>query len=513
MYKLLLVDDEDEIRGRIQTLLKDIPGFEVVESVGNGFDALDYCEQNPVDVVLSDIKMPFIDGIEMTRQIRTLYPNIKVAFITGYDDFEYAKEAINLKIEHYLMKPIAHEELRDFLNRLKNEMDEALEKKKQFSSLRQNYDAMQPHLIEKTLMSYIVYKEITEKDLYRLKAMGLMVPEDADYYGIWLTVPSERRMDDLYYALKTFIQTELASESFQEIMVFPEGLLVLRGDASPTPPTIETMIRHWSIMIERFFEVSVTAFISRIYAGIQALPTIFKDLTHLRESIPQLQTSLTYFYDDHVTTHKILVFEAEDLDILKRLFLSNPEGLKKFIQAQFKNADRIVQGATPQLKTELYLATLHVAGLLDPEVIQTGELSPSMFEDASDYESLHQHFEALLTTWQTRMMREHNSATSRIQEIIQFVEDSIRSRELSLDYISQKFFISVPYISKQFKEKTGVTFSRYVTQKRVALAQELLTQTSLSISQIALDVGYKDVYYFSHVFKRVVGTSPREYRP
>lgn len=513
MYKLLLVDDEDEIRGRIQTLLKDIPGFEVVESAGNGFDALEYCEQNPVDVVLSDIKMPFIDGIEMTRQIRTLYPNIKVAFITGYDDFEYAKEAINLKIEHYLMKPIAHEELRDFLHRLKNEMDEAVEKKKQFSSLRQNYDAMQPHLIEKTLMSYIIYKEITEKDLYRLETMGLVFPEDANYYGIWLTVPSDRRMDDLYYALKTFIQTELVFETFQEIMVFPEGLLILKGEAAPTKRTIETMIGHWNMMIERFFEVSVTAFISRFYEGIQALPTLFNDLSHLRESVTQLQTSLTYFYDDHVTHHKILIFEAEDLDILKRLFLSNTEGLKKFIQAQFENAKGIYKGATTQLKMELYLATLHVAGLLEPEGIHPGELAPSMFDEATDYASLQDQFEALLTTWQTRMMRENNPSTSRIQEIIQFVEESIQSRELSLDYISQKFFISVPYVSKQFKEKTGVTFSRFVTQKRVALAQELLTDTSLSISQIALDVGYKDVYYFSHVFKRVVGKSPREYRP
>lgn len=512
MYKLLLVDDEDDIRGRIQSHLKDIPGFEVVGSAGNGFDALDFLDQHAVDVILSDIKMPFIDGIELTRQVRSMYPSIKVAFITGYDDFDYAKEAINLKIEHYLMKPVAQSELRAFLAELKQEMDEAEAKKQQFAALRKNYNAMQPSLIEKTLISYILYDELGPRDLKRLEAMGVTWMDEATYYGIWVSGPSEKRLDDLYYALKTFIQEELSSPAFQEIMVFPDGLFILCGEDSPEKIHITQMLAQWNLMIERFFEVSVTGFVSRFYPNIQALSSIFHDLSHLKDSIRAREGAQVYFYDDELGTHKTLIFETEDLEILKRLFSSNPEGLEKFIQAQFEQAKLELSHSLAQVKMELYLASLHIFSLSDFDDVSAGEVSVSMYEAANDFNALRDLFTSYLLTWQTRLMKKRPHPASRIQEIIEYVEQNIQLRDLSLDYISQNFYLSVPYISKQFKAKTGVTFSRFVTQKRVDLARDLLKNTSKSISQIALDVGYKDVYYFSHAFKRVVGKSPRDFR-
>jgi len=108
LYKLLLVDDEDEVRGRISSLIDQNSGFVVVGKAGNGHDAYELVEELKPDVVLTDIKMPFIDGIELARMLKRDFPTVKVAFISGYDEFKYAQEAIKLNVVSYLMKPLTY---------------------------------------------------------------------------------------------------------------------------------------------------------------------------------------------------------------------------------------------------------------------------------------------------------------------------------------------------------------------------------------------------------------------
>ena len=117
-YRMILVDDEDDVRGRILSKINEDSGFTVVGKAGNGYDAIDLIEKYKPHVVLTDIKMPFINGIELAKIIRRDYPTTKVAFISGYDEFEYAREAIELNVVSYLMKPVTGEDINSFLARL-----------------------------------------------------------------------------------------------------------------------------------------------------------------------------------------------------------------------------------------------------------------------------------------------------------------------------------------------------------------------------------------------------------
>ena len=114
-YKMILVDDEDDVRGRILSKIKESSGFEVVGKAGNGYDALELIEELEPHIVLTDIKMPFINGIELAKIIRREYPMTKVAFISGYDEFDYAREAIDLKVLSYLTKPVTSNDIDVFL--------------------------------------------------------------------------------------------------------------------------------------------------------------------------------------------------------------------------------------------------------------------------------------------------------------------------------------------------------------------------------------------------------------
>ena len=128
LYKIMLVDDEEEVRKSIINKIDWADaGFEVIGDAENGKDALEKIEQNEPDVVLTDIKMPYMDGLTMAETIRQLYPSVKIVIFSGFDEFEYAKKAIKLNVIEYILKPVNVEELTSILKRIKSGLDEEIE--------------------------------------------------------------------------------------------------------------------------------------------------------------------------------------------------------------------------------------------------------------------------------------------------------------------------------------------------------------------------------------------------
>lgn len=129
-YKVLLVDDEEEVRNAIEQRINwEELGFEVIGKAQNGVKAMEIAEKLQPDVVITDIKMPYMNGLELARNLKEENPGVRILILTGFDEFEYAKEAVHLEIEEYILKPINANELSECLKRLKNVLDKEREKK------------------------------------------------------------------------------------------------------------------------------------------------------------------------------------------------------------------------------------------------------------------------------------------------------------------------------------------------------------------------------------------------
>lgn len=161
LYKMILVDDEDEVRGRISSKISRESGFEIVGTAGNGYDALELIEKYSPHIVLTDIKMPFIDGIELAHIIKRDFPTTRVAFITGYDEFDYAREAVELHISSYLTKPVTQNDISKFLIRLKNELDDEFKKQYNLNILRKRYEDSLPLLLDNYFVSLLISSSST----------------------------------------------------------------------------------------------------------------------------------------------------------------------------------------------------------------------------------------------------------------------------------------------------------------------------------------------------------------
>ena len=137
LYRIMLVDDEEEVRkAMIRQMDWERLGFTVVGDAENGQEALEKLEQLEPEVIMTDIRMPYMDGLTLTARIREKYPSIKILIFSGYDDFEYAQQAIKLNVAEYILKPVNGEELAEILNRIKISLDQEIEQRRNFDSLR-----------------------------------------------------------------------------------------------------------------------------------------------------------------------------------------------------------------------------------------------------------------------------------------------------------------------------------------------------------------------------------------
>ena len=165
LYRILLVDDEEEVR---KAIIRNIEweklGFQMAQDAENGEDALEKIEQLKPDVIMTDIRMPYMDGLTLTKRIRQKYPSMKILIFSGYDDFEYAQQAIKLNVTEYILKPVNVEELTGILNRVRENLDEEIAQRRDVSMLRRRYLSSLP-IIRELFLNDLVQGNVEEADI------------------------------------------------------------------------------------------------------------------------------------------------------------------------------------------------------------------------------------------------------------------------------------------------------------------------------------------------------------
>ncbi|MBU1141765.1 MAG: response regulator [Firmicutes bacterium] len=519
-YKIIVVDDEDEIRNRIISKIPQDMGFQVVGQAANGFDALEVIEREKPDVVLTDIKMPFIDGIELSKIIRKDYPKTKIAFISGYDEFAYAKEAIALDVISYLSKPITEIEIIECLKKIKTRLDDEYQILFNQERLDLIYETNLPALIENQFNSISHLASITDQDLEKFKVFNIDLSKGEFMVGIIEidNIAEFIKIEQLRIFLINLLKKEF--NNYCELFYFNtgSGLVFILNHEKLNNKEIETQLYRIVLTKDEFSNIKIKIGISEV----------FSDFKQISKYILQSKKALSYgsylnigdviYYKDITTRKKIelkltkdeiyeisytLKFktEADIHGLFDRMIKNNELNQEYLLNKQYYiiNLANIFVEFSQSLHVELH-------DIIDSEIIET----------LSRYEDLSSMFEFLKKlTFDIRSLnveKSKNRASIILEEAISYINAHYMDSNLNMDVLTDVLDVSASYLSALFKRERDTTFNQYLIKIRMDHARELLKYTNIKIYEIATSVGYNDVYYFSYSFKKYMKSSPREYR-
>lgn len=519
-YTIIIVDDEEEVKNRIVSKIPVDYGFEIVGLASNGYDALELVERLRPNVVITDIRMPFIDGIELSRIIRKDFPKTKIAFISGYDEFTYAKQAIELGVISYLSKPITEEEVLRFLAKLKASLDEEFQQVFNQEKLDSIYKENLPALIENQFSSLLHLSLLTDADLNRFKAFDIDLTSGTFILGI---VDIDHDAEFIKIEQLRIFLTNLLKRKFSEVnhlYCFNTGfgLVFILNDNLILEENFESSLYDIVLTKKEFSEIQIKIGVSDPFNDFKSFPQRLFEARKAMSYSNYLNVGTIIHYKDVVSKKSLTMTLShnEINDISYIIKFGSEDEIHQLFQNLIKNSELHREYL---LNKQYYLVNLaHIfIDFANGLHVQINELIQGEFiEKLSSFQMLPDLFQYLeMIVFEIRALNIkslQDRSNGIVEEAQSYLNLNYADPSVNLNDLCEKLGVSVSYLSTLFKKVLGTSFSKYLVKIRMEKAQEQLRFSSQKIYEIANNVGYNDIYYFSYSFKKFTGLSPKEYR-
>lgn len=531
MFGIMLVDDEQGVRNSIKAKIDwEAAGFAIVSEVASGSEALKLLKQGPLpQVVISDIRMPQMDGIEFIKICKKRYPYLRTVVLSEYSDFEYLKSAIQLGVKDYLFKPVARGELNELLGKLGEDIKAEHEhiQVSQRGLLRKNE---QLKLMQENFLLQMVkdewYSVAAVKERLQQLQLTPLVADDlvVQFVAMEMRIPEKRMADrqerrDLLNLAFQMLCREIAAKwkglypfrdvSNSSMMYF---LLIVKKGAEHRD-IADRFVQELKRNISSYLKLEGAAGIGEEMKGLKRLKngyascmlswsqsTVYKQGEGDRNRVLELAQAFS------PAAERKLMQAIENLDMnafrnqLDVIFTSDrdtPMFVFTFLALRmlllFSSIAKKYEGGGSSLQKYLWKCQMTISDYPSREGVlgQIEELAQLVMEEVK----------------KTRF----SNGQHRVEAVRKYVEENF-SYELTLFSLADMFHLNETSLSGLFKQHVGITLSDYVTRLRITKAEQLLQESNLKLSDIAMLVGYSSSSYFNSAFKKYCGKSPKEYR-
>ena len=498
VFSVVVADDEEELREAICRMIDwESIGFRLVGSAGNGLDALQLAEQLQPDLLLTDIQMPFITGIELARQVREVQPLIQVAFLSGYDDFEYAQRAIENRVISYLLKPISMSELTDALKDIHSKMVA------RFNELRPVEGHVSKHASVASLLLDPNAEYPEEDQLYQqLQESGMRFSRPYSLVVLSLSggsIPKNGGQIVEKVLSKDYACCSIVSGNrILSLVVSDSGFVQFR-------PALDELY----YVCRRLLSESCVIGVSRAFSDLRSCNAAYREAIDAERLAPDsgvhyigaLQ-SFPEMKQQPSETEAIsrLLYSGDRQKLQQRLslFFSEPPGdlsvMELFFSVRNVLLEEIGESGVSALMTR--------CGLTDP-----------LAALSSDRNSFRRRVGEFALAGQDSLRRNRSEGVQYLcEQTLRIIEQNYAEETLSLNSVSEQLHVSPNYLSANMKRYAGDTFINLLIKKRMETAQDLIRQGSMKISEVAGRCGYSDQHYFSFCFKKYFGISPAKMR-
>ncbi len=535
MLKVFLVEDESSIRENLRdNIMWQQYGYQFAGEASDGEMALPLIRKSKPDVLITDINMPFMDGLALAGIVKQEFPQIKIIIISVHDDFEYAQRAIAVGVERYLLKPISRSALQRVLLEIREKIEEERKQdnyRDKFKEDMQEYEQFSRRIFfEKVFEGHLSVQEIYEQ------AQKFSLEMDAASYNLAMVSLREKRSMEEHSRESRLLagKREELTRYFQR---YPEYLMfrwnintygiLLKGEEEQMEE-LKSKCREAIVRIcsGDDSEMEWCCAIGEPVKRLSMLPQVYSKVNHM----------MSYRFlkpGQHILTMETAGFASRgdgkeslsEVDIAK----ADPEIIKNFLaHGQVEEVDDFVDGylecQKDALKSKMFrdYLMLSIRFTTIAFVEKLGYSRQDLLEDTytDRVHILSMNVEDMRFYMQELMRRAielsdqvmESQSQKLIKRAIVYIEENYTNDSISLNEVSGAVEVSANYFSTVFRQEMGMTFTEYITRKRMDKAKQLLRQTERPSGDIATEVGFKDPHYFSYVFKKTQGCSPREYR-
>lgn len=531
MLKVFLAEDEFIIREGIKNNIDwQAHGYEFCGEASDGELAFPLIQKTRPDILITDIKMPFVDGLALSRLVKKELPETEIIILSGYEEFDYAKEAIQIGVARYLLKPVNGETLLQEIDSVaeiilgkqkEKEIREKYQKEMEENSLRDQMD----------LFQHLVTGDCSMEELLSV-AGKLDLKIMAPWYSIVLLKIQSMKHDYEEYSGSIVVVDERIAKLAEpeHVLIFDRALegraFLFKADSE------DELLAYQKEYLGDVKEVLSSYVNLRYFGGIgtpvnrlREIPASFEDASH----------AFAHRYlvaESCILDSSLLMQEgaAEQEDF--RISAVNPEQIDRTKMQEFLRTgdlDEVVYfvdeffgkldgGAMKSRIFRQYItmdAYFSIVDFLKGLGLQKDEIE-APDQDSSILQDEKSAMDYIVRIMEKALVLREKKASSRyedvVSEVIHYIEDNYAQEELSLNLLASHVNFSPNHLSMIFSQQTGQTLIRYLTDYRMNRAKELLRCSSKKSSVISMEVGYKDPHYFSYLFKKTQGMTPTQYR-
>lgn len=526
MYTVLIVDDEPVVRRGVSRMIDwELLGFTTVLQAEDGLEALELCRNNKVDLVLTDIVMPFMDGLELSSILGQEFPSIQIVILTGYEEFEYAKQSVDLGVKNYILKPVGANTLYEKMKEICRQIHVENSQKQYIAKMKVQLAQSMPVLQEKFLYLLVCTENIVGEDVWE-RIQSLDLPLNGKSYLVTLVELDFSEIQGYDIELYTFASKNIIQECVGNAhCVFDNGHKIV----------IVFNMDYFEEVGRDIVYKTVQVIQKAIYSMLRinntcALGTAVDSLQKLYYSWQEANTALDCKY----TLGLNRVYDIQDLDYVEDFFFYPFEEIKNVVSSiklmSVSEIEEAVQAVNTSLSSmqnvsssNIRMIFIEILTSLLKELAGLKDVSGDIWSEGF---SLYNGLEQIMSIDQmcSRLLdfskrvsgqlqrSQKNSSEIIIQRTVSYIEAHYTDETLTLSGVAEEVGVSMGYLSILFKKETGINFTEYLTQVRMKQAKELLRTTDKKTYEIAYDTGYSSPHYFSISFKKYTGMSPSEFR-
>ncbi len=521
MYTILIVDDEENIRKAFVNAVNwEEMGFEIVGQASNGVEALDFIETHDIDLLITDIMMPIMGGIELVREVRELKPNVQIVFLSGHDEFQFAKQAIRYNILEYILKPITTDGILEEFSRIKKQMDakfsEILDIDIQIDTMKELEKVKKDLFLIKLITNAIAEWQLSES----FSNINLSIPETTKPehgYAVYVTKAKDFSTKNDTATFKRLLNiVEIISKKYIscECVLYGDRVVTIAHDSADIlDKFVSTLSKDIVLTAKRILNVDVSFAQSDLYSEISTTHVAFSETNDALISIEKTDEQIVHTSD--------LILKKEDVDI---------QELLSELESAIISAD----------KEAVTVSILSIFEKLNDKQVNSVEFNTHMLEilsilfkackmlaDDSDVKTIISKFFTFRATKEKTQEEILNLGLGLVdgisfqrQKTVGFLVTQARdiisaefeNPEMNLRNLAKRLNCSPNYLSSNIKKSLGKSFIELIVEARMNKAKELLLTTNKKIREISDECGFTNQHYFSYSFKKHFSQSPNAIR-